>query len=77
MARWLSNDIGIAKQMAGWSLNIPGHGATSGRPMIGIDNGQGRSHGSLYVTYADQAEQWDTDIWFYALPTGATHGPVR
>jgi hypothetical protein len=62
---WLSNDIGIAKQMAGWSLNIPGHGATSGKPMIGIDNGQGRSHGSLYVTYADQAEtNEDTDIWF-------------
>jgi len=62
---WLSNDIGIAKQMAGWSLNIPGHGATSGKPMIGIDNGQGRSHGSLYVTYADQAESNDdTDIWF-------------
>lgn len=62
---WLSNDIGIAKQMAGWSLNIPGHGPTSGKPMIGIDNGQGRSHGSLYVAYADQAESnEDTDIWF-------------
>jgi hypothetical protein len=62
---WLSNDIGIAKQLAGWSLQVPGHGATAGKPMIGIDNGQGRSHGSLYVTYADQTESnEDTDIWF-------------
>jgi len=61
---WLMNDIALAKQQAGWSMKVPGHKPVSGKPVIGIDNTQSRTNGSLFVVYADQVEsENDTDIW--------------
>lgn len=61
---WLSNDIGIAKQHAGWSMKVPGFARTTGKPVLTIDDTEGKTHGSLYVVYADQNSDEDTDIFF-------------
>ncbi len=61
---WLSNDIALAKQPGGWHMNIPGVGATHGKPMIMIDNSTSAYHNLIYVMWADQQNGKDnTDIW--------------
>ncbi len=60
---WLTNDIGITKQHAGSSMKIPGYKRIGSKPVLIIDNSDVRSHGSLYVVYADQVNgESDTDI---------------
>ncbi len=62
---WLSNDLLIAKQGGGWSMDIPGISRCNGMPVLMIDNSRGRLHGSLYLVWADQKNGTDdTDIWF-------------
>lgn len=77
---WLTNDIPIEKQAGGWSMDIPGLSRCNGMPVLLIDNSPNRTHGSLYMVYADQRNGTDdTDIW---LKRSTTHGdhwtnPVR
>ncbi len=77
---WLSNDIPIEKQAGGWNMDIPGISRCNGMPVLLIDNSPSRTHGSLYMVYADQKNgSDDTDIW---LKRSTTHGdhwtvPVR
>ncbi len=62
---WLTNDLLIAKQQAGWSMDIPGISRCNGMPVLMIDQSKGRFHGSLYLVWADQSNgNDDTDIWF-------------
>ena len=62
---WLNNDLLIAKQEGGWSMNIPGISRCNGMPVLMIDNSKGRMRGSLYLVWADQKNgEDDTDIWF-------------
>jgi hypothetical protein len=62
---WLSNDLLIAKQEGGWSMNIPGISRCNGMPVLMMDNSKGRLSGSLYLVWADQRNGTDdTDIWF-------------
>ncbi len=62
---WLSNDLLIAKQEGGWSMDIPGISRCNGMPVLMIDNSRGKLHGSLYLVWADQKNgTTDTDIWF-------------
>lgn len=62
---WLQNDMAIAKQHGGWSMDIPGINRCNGMPVLMIDNSKSMFHGSLYLVWADQANgEQDTDIWF-------------
>ena len=61
---WLSNDLAIAHQPGGSSMNVPGIGKCSGMPTLVVDNSATFFRGSLYVVYADQSNgENDTDIW--------------
>lgn len=61
---WLTNDLIIAKQEGGWSLNIPGISRCNGMPILKMDMSKAKSHGTMYVVYADQKNGADdTDIW--------------
>ena len=61
---WLANDLVIAKQEAGWDLEIPGIERSNGLPVLAIDNSPSRFQGTLYLLYADQKNgKNDTDIW--------------
>ena len=62
---WLSNDLMIAKQPGGWSMDIQGLSRSNGMPVLMIDNSKGRLRNSLYLVWADQRNGTnDTDIWF-------------
>jgi hypothetical protein len=62
---WLSNDLLIARQEGGWSMDIPGLSRSNGMPVLMIDNSKGRLRNSLYLVWADQRNgSNDTDIWF-------------
>jgi hypothetical protein len=61
---WLSNDLLIAKQVAGWSMDIPGISRSNGMPILAIDNSKGRLRNSLYLAWADQKTPNDTDVMF-------------
>jgi len=61
---WLRNDLLIAKQEGGWTLEIPGLERSNGLPVLAIDNSTSRYHGTLYLVWADQKNgKDDTDIW--------------
>jgi hypothetical protein len=65
-ATWLNNDLAIAEQGGGWSMQIPGVQKANGLPMLLIDNTK-RSNltGALYMVWADQLRgENDSDIWF-------------
>ena len=62
---WLYNDLLVTKQEAGWTMDIPGISRCNGMPVLAIDNSPSKSHGSLYIVYADQKNgPEDTDIFF-------------
>lgn len=63
---WLSNDLAIAEQPGGWTMNIPGISRCNGMPVLVCDNTKkGRLSGALYLVWADQRNgENDTDIWF-------------
>jgi hypothetical protein len=61
---WLQNDMAIARQQAGWAMDIPGISRCNGMPVLMIDNSNSRFQGSLYLVWADQKNENDTDIWF-------------
>ncbi|HLZ17927.1 MAG TPA: sialidase family protein [Cyclobacteriaceae bacterium] len=61
---WLQNDLVVAKQEGGWTLDIPGLSRSNGLPVLAVDNSPSRSHGTLYLVWADQRNgKDDTDIW--------------
>lgn len=62
---WLQNDLVVANQRGGWSMEIPGISRCNGMPILMVDNSPGPMHGSLYLVWADQKSgPNDTDIWF-------------
>ena len=68
---WLGNDLLIAKQEGGWSMDIPGLSRSNGMPVLMIDNSKGRLRNSLYLVWADQRNGTnDTDIWFMRSTNG-------
>ncbi|MFT4536327.1 MAG: hypothetical protein ACI9P5_003703 [Saprospiraceae bacterium] len=61
---WLPNDIVIADQFGGWTLDIPGINRCNGMPILGIDRSGGMHDGTLYMNWSDQKNGTDdTDIW--------------
>lgn len=62
---WLRNDIAITKQSGGWEQQIPGHGRINSFPVLQLDRAKlSPARGSLFLTWADQRNEGDTDIWF-------------
>lgn len=62
---WLMNDLPIANQHGGWSMQIPGMSTCYSPPLLRVDNSLSRFHGSLYMVWSDQKNGAnDTDIWF-------------
>lgn len=61
---WLFNDLIVAKQEGGWTMDIPGIQRSNGLPVLSIDNSPSRYQGTLYLLWADQRNgNDDTDIW--------------
>ena len=61
---WLPNDIIVADQFGGWTLDIPGINRCNGMPILGIDRSGGPHEGTLYMNWSDQKNGIDdTDIW--------------
>ena len=63
---WLSNDLAIASQAAGWKFNIAGTQQVNGMPVLLCNNTKKTNQtGALYVVWADQLNgEKDTDIRF-------------
>lgn len=62
---WLTNDIKIADQPGGWTMDIPGLSRCNGLPIFLTDNSKSIYRNSLYLAFADQRNgENDTDIWF-------------
>ncbi len=61
---WLPNDILVAEQFGGWTLDIPGINRCNGMPILGIDRSGSKHDGTLYMNWSDQKNGADdTDIW--------------
>ncbi|NNE27604.1 MAG: exo-alpha-sialidase [Saprospiraceae bacterium] len=61
---WMEEDIVVAEQPGGWSIDIPGIARCNGMPITGIDRSGGPNHGTLYINWSDQRNgEEDTDIW--------------
>ncbi len=68
---WLPNDIEVADQFGGWSLDIPGINRCNGMPILGIDRSGGKHNGTLYINWSDQKNGVnDTDIWLVKSQDG-------
>ncbi|MFN8335910.1 MAG: sialidase family protein [Cyclobacteriaceae bacterium] len=63
---WLMNDLAIAEQAGGWSMQIPGVQNANGMPVLLCNNTrQTDLTGALLMVWADQLRgENDTDIWF-------------
>lgn len=68
---WLPNDIVVAEQFGGWTLDIPGINRCNGMPILGIDRSGGTHDGTLYMNWSDQKNGInDTDIWLVKSTDG-------
>ncbi len=68
---WLPNDIVVAEQFGGWTLDIPGINRCNGMPILGIDRSGSRHDGTLYMNWSDQKNGTDdTDIWLVKSTDG-------
>lgn len=68
---WLPNDIVVANQFGGWTLEIPGINRCNGMPILGVDRSGGPHDGDLYINWSDQKNGADdTDIWFVRSTDG-------
>lgn len=61
---WLSNDIAITEQRGGWNFNVPGVQSVNGLPTLICNNTKGNFAGALYLVWAEQVADDDTDIYF-------------
>lgn len=63
---WLMNDLAIAEQGGGWSMQVPGVKNANGMPVLLCNNTkQTDLTGALLMVWADQLRgENDTDIWF-------------
>lgn len=61
---WLSNDIAITEQRGGWSFSVPGVQSVNGLPTLICNNTKGNFAGALYLVWAEQVADDDTDIYF-------------
>jgi len=68
---WLPNDIKVADQFGGWTLDIPGISRCNGMPILGIDRSGSKHDGTLYINWSDQQNGADdTDIWLIKSTDG-------
>lgn len=68
---WLPNDIVVAEQFGGWTLDIPGINRCNGMPILGIDRSGGKHDGTIYMNWSDQKNGVDdTDIWLVKSTDG-------
>jgi hypothetical protein len=62
---WLSNDIAVVSQKAGWKQDIPGHGRCNGMPVLMVDKSKSNHNGLVYLVYADQnPDGTNSDVFF-------------
>jgi len=61
---WLSNDILITEQVGGWNFFVPGLQKANGLPTLVCDNSKGTFNGALYLVWAEESVENDTDIYF-------------
>ena len=77
---WLGEDIVVADQPGGWTIDIPGINRCNGMPVTGVDLSNGPHKGTVYVNWADQRNGVDdTDIWVARSTDGGDtwSAPVR
>ena len=75
---WLENDIEVAKQPSGWTIDIEGVGRANGLPFTEVNYAKGKDRGSIYVCWSD-TRRGNHDIWIAkSTDKGTTWGePVR
>ena len=61
---WLTNDIAITEQRGGWKFDVPGVKSVNGLPTLICNNTKGNFAGALYLVWAEQVAEGDTDIYF-------------
>ncbi len=61
---WLSNDVPIIEQVGGWNFFVPGIQKANGLPTLVCDNSKGTFNGALYLVWAEESDENDTDIFF-------------
>ncbi len=77
---WLAQDIVVADQPGGWSIDVPGIGRCNGMPITDCDLSKGKYHGTIYINWADQRNgENDTDIWISKSKDGGNtwSKPIR
>lgn len=77
---WLDEDIFVAEQPQGWSLDIPGVNRCNGMPVTCVDMSDGPNQGTIYINWADQRNGVnDTDIWLKKSTDGGNtwSEPIR
>ncbi|MFT6338571.1 MAG: hypothetical protein ACJATI_005346 [Halioglobus sp.] len=68
---WLPNDIVVAGQFGGWTLDVPGINRCNGMPILGIDRSGSKHEGTLYMNWCDKKNGTDdTDIWLVKSTDG-------
>lgn len=68
---WLAEDIVLANQPGGWTIDIPGLNRCNGMPVTCVDLSDGPNRGTIYVNWADQRNGADdTDIWLASSKDG-------
>jgi Neuraminidase (sialidase) len=61
---WQEQDVVIAQQPKGWSIEVPGAGRANGFPVTTADVSESKYKGTVYVNWSDQRNGTDdTDIW--------------
>lgn len=61
---WLTNDIALLEQRGGWNFTVPGIESANGLPTLVCNNTKANFSGALYLVWAEQVEEGDTDIFF-------------
>lgn len=77
---WLPEDVEVADQPGGWTIDIPGIYRANGMPVTCADLSKGPNRGTIYVNWSDQRNgETDTDIWLTRSTDGGNSwsAPIR
>ncbi|MBX2965854.1 MAG: exo-alpha-sialidase [Cyclobacteriaceae bacterium] len=61
---WLTNDIAVLQQRGGRNFSVPGIQSANGLPVLVCNNTKENFSGALYLVWAEQVEEDDTEIYF-------------
>ncbi len=71
-ASWSKKENVIQKLKAGWSFDIPGLDRANGFPILKVDRSNSIFNNTIYITYADQRDKNNTDIFLIKSTDGGS-----